>query len=176
MHTRQSRRSLVRMLGVAAVAVSPPARAFALPFGDIETGGIGMSLPEWEAEYGPGEPGQTYSIYSYPRYNVSMHVGVDRDAGAVDYFYIPIAGKPSDAGMDRELALGMIASLLPQDARKKQSFVRNETPGSLLQITTEIWTSRSLGRVMDGRRSIMVRYTEGGGQDVSLVTVDVEQA
>ena len=163
------------MLGVATVAGLAPARAVALPFGDIETGGIGMSSPRWEAEYGPGEPGQSYGIYNYPRYNVSMHVGVDRDAGAIDYFYIPIAEKPSDAGMDRELALGMIASLLPNDARKKQSFVRNETPGSIMMVTTEIWTSRSLGRVMDGRRSIMVRYTDGGDQDVSLVTIDVEQ-
>jgi hypothetical protein len=117
-------------------------------------------------------------IYTYPTFGATMHVGVDsavNPAGIVDYFYIPLAETPVDTGLDRELTLSMIASLLPHDSRLRESFVQTETPGSLMMVTTELWSSRSLGLVLDGRRSILVRYTEGPDATMSLVTIDVER-
>ena len=178
MHARWSRRSVVQSAAIAGLALAPGRRVLARQAGGIDSGGIGMTRPEWEAVFGPGEPGQSYMIYTYPTFSATMHVGVDTTvdaAGIVDYFYIPLATTPVDNGLDRGLALSMIASLLPHDARQRETFVRNETPGSLMMVTTEIWTSRSLGKVLDGRRTMLVRYTEGPGSGVTLATIDVER-
>jgi hypothetical protein len=138
-----------------------------------------MTRPEWEAVFGTGDPGQTYMIYTYPTFSATMHVGFDTTThpdGVLDYFYIPLAETPVDPGLDGGLAQSMIASLLPHDARRREMFVRTETPGSLMMVTTEIWSSRSLGQVLAGRRSILVRYIEAPDSTVSLVTIDVEHA
>jgi hypothetical protein len=163
------------LIGIGAPV---PSRIAVSQTSTIASGGLGLSRSEWEAVFGAGEPGQSYMIYTYPTFGATMHVGVDttvNTTGIVDYFYIPLAETPVDTGLDRELTLSMIASLLPHDSRLRESFVRTETPGSLMMVTTELWSSRSLGLVLDGRRSILVRYTEGPDATVSLVTIDVER-
>lgn len=178
MHSRWSRRTATQAIAAAGLALVFGRDTLAGQIGPIESGGIGMTFPDWESVFGQGEAGQSYMIYTYPTFSATMHVGTDRTVdpdGIVDYFYIPLENSQYADGMDAELARSMITSLLPHDARLRQTFQRNETPGSIIGVTTEIWTSRSLGRALGGRRTILVRSLIAPPNTMTRVEIDVEK-
>ncbi|HWV24061.1 MAG TPA: hypothetical protein VNZ58_07715 [Thermomicrobiales bacterium] len=173
MNARWSRRHATRLLAATGLSLVSGRSVFAGQTGSIESGGIGMTAADWEAVFGPGEAGQSYMIYTYPAFSAKMHVG--SDVGIIDYFYIPLENSQYAEGMDPELARTMTLSLLPHDARLRQTFQRNESPGSIVGVTTEIWTSLSLGQMLDGRRTILVRSVVAPPNVTTLVEIDVEK-
>lgn len=86
MASRLSRRSVLH--GFAALPVvglaSPAASALAQQ--GVDSGGLGLSQADWEAVFGPGEPGQGFLYYMDPVTGAEMHVGYDD--GIIGYYWI----------------------------------------------------------------------------------------
>jgi hypothetical protein len=107
-----------------------------------------------------------------------MHVGYDN--GIIDYYWITFGDPQVLTGIEVELAMKLIDSLMPLDARLRETYVANESPGSLAWVETWRMTSRWLDEQLDGRASFLVALTAApnpnGGGDVAIrATITVEQ-
>lgn len=179
MNASLTRRSLSRLLtgGSFLLAVGAPGRASAVMQSNrIASGGIGLTRQEFEQLYGPGEPGQSLMVYTDPLTGAAMHAGFD-DGDVLDYVWVDFVGTATRFGALVEDATIVMNSLLPVDVRMREVFVSQETPGSIAQLRVIRWTSRSLGEILDDRRSILTTITElpdSGGAVASRLTIVVE--
>lgn len=180
METRLSRRILVRGLVSTSVmygVAQAPMASLAAQSTDVSSGGIGLSRPAWEGVYGTGTAGQSFQVYGDPYTGADMHVGFDTTHsadGVLDYLYVSIATAPTDDGIPVTDALDLIQAMLPGDASLETTFVRNETPGSLMGVTTQVWSSAGLGNITANRSAILVQYTEGPA-GVTTVIINVQE-
>jgi hypothetical protein len=143
-----------------------------------ESAGMGLSEGEIEALYGPGSPGQSFMYYTEPVYDVELHIGYDNDAA--DYIWLTLGDEQSFTGLALEDARTLAASLLPSDARLRESYASPETPGSIAQLETARYTSRWLDEVLDGRSSILLTILSvpggnGSGMEALHGMIQVEQ-
>jgi len=167
MKSQLSRRLLVRgLIGTSVMygVAQAPIASIAAQSAEVTSGGIGLSRTAWESVYGTGTAGQSFQVYEDPYTGADMHAGFDTSEsadGVLDYLYISIAATPTDDGIPVDDAVDLIQAMLPGDANLETTFVRNETPGSLMGVTTQIWSSAGLGGITANRSAILVQYTEG---------------
>ena len=110
------------VLSLAAVSVA----AQALPHvsnaqtSDFQSGGLGLSISDWEDMLGQGEAGQTYM--SFPLDDGNFWVGAAGDDHAVDYIERNYADPNGVVLADAQQEA---VTLVPSDARVLESFVAN---------------------------------------------------
>jgi hypothetical protein len=143
---------------------STAAAAFMLPSAlrasrrqDAPSGGLGLTMTDIEAMYGPGQPGQSFMVYTDPMYGVDLHIGHENEI--VDYVWLSLGNEQEWTGTLLDDAWDLINSLLPEDARLRENYAMQETPGSLGSVEIVRLTSRWLDEVLDGRAAILVSVT-----------------
>jgi hypothetical protein len=178
MGARLSRRSVLH--GLASLPVAGLAASASQAFAQLgkDSGGLGLTQAEWEAVFGPGQPGQSFLYYLDPATGAEMHVGYDN--GVIDYYWISFGDSQLLTGIEVDLAMKLIDSLMPVDARLRETYVANESPGSLARVETWRMTSRWLDDQLDGRASYLVSLTvapnpNGGGDTAVRATAVVEE-
>lgn len=169
-----SRRTVLRAASIAAIAHPVASRAAVQQ--NVSSGGLGLSRPGIEALYGQGQPGQSFMVYTEPAYGVDLHIGYEGDL--VDYVWLSLGDEQAWTGTPLDDAWTLAASLLPSDARLRESYSMQETPGSMGQVETMRYTSRWLDETMDGRSSILVTITSyplGAGPVATRGSIQLEQ-
>lgn len=151
-----SRRTVMQAATLVALA-QPLGRSSAATRQDVLSGGLGLTRAEIEAIYGQGQPGQSFMVYTDPTYGVDLHIGYEGDL--VDYVWLSLGNEQAWTGTVLDDAWTLAQSLLPTDARLRESYAMQETPGSIGQTETMRFTSRWLDEAMDGRSSILVTIT-----------------
>jgi hypothetical protein len=114
-----NRRTVLSLAAATAATQTLPSVANAQTDA-FESGGLGLSIPDWETMLGQGEAGQTYMSFALDDGN--FWVGAAGDSHAVDYIernYADPNGVPlADAQQEA-------VTLVPADARIQESFVAN---------------------------------------------------
>lgn len=115
------RRIVPSLIGIVAIVALAPALAGATGLGfsshrqaraAFASGGLGLKLADWEAIYGPGQPGQTYLTYALD--DGAYNVGVDGAGGPV--FFIERTWN-DPAGVPLAQAQTEAQRLVPTDAK-----------------------------------------------------------
>lgn len=158
MNQRLSRRTIIAGTAASVATLGMPAvsRASAARQG-VQSGGLGLTMDDIEAIYGPGEPGQSYMIFTDPMYGVDLHIG--HEDGVVDYVWLVLGDERSFEGTLLDDAWYLVTSLLPTDARLRETYAMPETPGSMGFTEVARLTSRWLDEVLDDRASILASVT-----------------
>lgn len=154
---RLSRRSMIAGGTATAVGVVLPGAARATARQDVQSGGIGLTMDEIEAVYGAGQPGQSYMVYTDPMFGVDLHIGHENQVA--DYVWLVLGDEQSFEGVSLDDAWHLITTLLPSDARLRENYAMQETPGSMGLTEITRLTSRWLDEVLDGRASILASVT-----------------
>lgn len=174
---RLSRRTMIAGGTTAAAAiVLPGAMHAAAARQDVESGGLGLTMDNIEAIYGPGQPGQSFMVYTHPTYGVDLHIG--HQNSVVDYLWLVLGNEQEWTGTPLDDAWALVTSLLPSDARLRETYAMQETPGSMGGTEIARLTSRWLDEVLDGRASILASVTSyplEGGQMAMRGWITVEQ-
>ena len=113
-------RRTVLSLAAATAAVQTLPRAANAQTSAFKSGGLGLSIADWEDMLGPGEAGQTYMSFALDDGN--FWVGVAGDSRAVDYIERNYADPNGVALADAQQEA---VALIPADARVLESFVAN---------------------------------------------------
>lgn len=158
MNLRLSRRTIIAGAAASALIPGVPAAVHASSVRqDVQSGGIGLTMDDIEAIYGPGEPGQSYMVFRDPMYGVDLHIG--HEDQIVDYVWLVLGDERSFEGTLLEDAWYLVSSLLPTDARLRETYAMPETPGSMGFTEMIRLTSRWLDDVLDDRSSILASVT-----------------
>jgi hypothetical protein len=172
-----SRRSVLQGFSAVTLAGMAGSAQPALARQQGESSGLGLTREEFESIYGPGQAGQSFQFYRDPVYGAELHVGLDE--GTVDYFWISMGDERTGDGLPIDDATSLVDTLLPGDARIRESYLMNESPGSLAQVEILRLTSRWLDDTLDGRSSILVTLLRSpdpsGGMVATRATIVVEQ-
>jgi hypothetical protein len=171
-----SRRSMVELATVAAVAGSARNGGVVMAQEQGVSAGLGLTRAEVEALYGAGVAGQSFMIYTDPVYGVEMHIGYDEDV--VDYLWLALGDEQTFMGTPLDDARDLVSKLLPNDARLREEYLSQDTPGSIAQIETARYTSRWLDEMLDGRSSILVSIMSvpgSNGMETMRGAIQVEQ-
>lgn len=152
-----SRRTLLQGTTAAAASLALPGAAHAATRQDVQSGGLGLTRAEIEAIYGQGQPGQSYMVYTDPMFGAELHIGYEEDVA--DYMWLSLGNEQDWTGTLLEDAWYLVATLLPADARLRESYVMQETPGSMGQTEIVRFTSRLLDDVLGDRSSILASIT-----------------
>jgi hypothetical protein len=110
-----------------------------------DSGGLGLALDDWDANYGPGEAGQTYMVYTLAdgHYNVGVG-GAERDVVAfIERVWDEGQGIPLEDAQDEA------DSLLPSDADFVEHF-EAYSARILYGTIIERFQSKSLSRQLAG--------------------------
>jgi len=113
-------RRTVLSLAAATAAVQTLPHVANAQTGAFESGGLGMSISDWEDMLGPGEAGQTYMSFALADGN--FWVGAAGDNHAIDYIERNYADPNGVALADAQQEA---VTLVPADARVLESFVAN---------------------------------------------------
>lgn len=162
---RLSRRTMITGATTAAAALHlSGAPRISAARQDVQSGGLGLTMDEIEAIYGPGQPGQSFMVYTDPMYGVEMHIG--HENRIADYVWLELGNEREWTGTLLDDAWHLISSLLPADARLRENYAMQETPGSMGLTEITRLTSRWLDEVLEGRSAILASVTsyplEGG--------------
>lgn len=157
MTQRLSRRTMIASGTVAASGLVLPGAMRAMVRQEVQSGGIGLTMAEIEGLYGPGQPGQSYMVYTDPMYGVELHIGHENQVA--DYVWLVLGDEQSFEGVSLDDAWHLIITLLPGDARLRENYAMQETPGSLGLTEITRLTSRWLDEVLDDRASILASVT-----------------
>jgi|GEM_PF-6160220 len=137
------------------------------------SGGLGLSLDDWDAIFGPGEPGQSLMSYETDG-GQTMYVG--QEDGVVDSIQINL--ETSESG---PLSLGdaqaLVESLLPNDAELEETFTAPVIAPGTYTITSELWESDWLEDRYrdDDRENFNVIYQQTGLEPlVTSIAIIVE--
>jgi hypothetical protein len=165
MKMSMSRRAMVAGSAVASIAgfaKRTEALALAAP---ATSAGLGLSRAEIESVYGAGVAGQSFMVYIDPVHGVDLHIGYDNDA--VDYIWLSIGDEQTMTGLAMGQAGQLVMSLLPSDAQLQETYISQESPGSIAHLETTRYTSAWLGEIL-GRDSVLVTILSvpgGSGMD-----------
>lgn len=111
------------------------------------SGGLGLSLDDFDALYGPGEPGQAYM--QYPLQNGMYYVGATKSQRAVSYIE---RSWNQGSGVSLDDAQAEAESLLPDDAKFIESYQANSAR-ILYGTHVDRYQSRTISqRLKDGQR------------------------
>jgi len=113
-------RRTVLSLAAAAAAVQSLPRVANAQTGSFASGGLGLSITDWEEMFGQGEAGQTYMSFALDDGN--FWIGTAGDNHAVDYIERNYADPNGVALADAQQEA---VTLVPADARVLETFVAN---------------------------------------------------
>lgn len=157
MTQRLSRRTMVTAGTATAASLALPGALRASARQDVQSGGLGLTMDEIEAIYGPGQPGQSYMVYTDPMFGVDLHIGHENQVA--DYVWLVLGDEQTFEGVSLDDAWHLITSLLPTDARLRENYAMQETPGSMGLTEITRLTSRWLDEVLDDRSAILASVT-----------------
>lgn len=157
MNQRLSRRTMITGATATAAALALPTGVLAAARLGVGSGGLGLTMDDIEAVYGPGQPGQSFMVYTDPTYGVDLHFG--QENGIVDYAWLALGDEQTWTGTLLEDAWQLVVSLLPSDAQLHETYAMPETPGSIGGTEMARLTSAWLSSALSGRASILASVT-----------------
>jgi hypothetical protein len=134
------RRSLLGLLVVALMMTVATPVAWGSGGGaqaqiGFESGGIGLTVEEWESIHGAGDVGQNYVTYENDRYYVQFA------GGAISFLEL---GWENEGGIDAADATAEIEGLLPADATILETFSAPPTGGGPVGLQVDRYQSETL--------------------------------
>lgn len=141
--------ALLMLVGITGTSFAQQSRS----------GGLGLTLDDWDGLFGPGQAGQSLMFYETED-GYTLFVG--QDDGVVDS--IQINFETSEAGgLGVADAQALVASLLPNDADLEESFTAPVIAPGTSTITSELWESDWLEDQFRGdRENFNVIYQQTG--------------
>ena len=136
------------------------------------SGGLGLTLDDWDELFGPGQAGQSLMSYEMEG-GQTLYVGVEDDV--VDSIQINL--ETSDSGaLSVDDARDLVESLVPNDAELEESFTAPVIAPGTYTITTELWESDWLeDQFRHDREHFTVIYQQTGLEPlITSITIIVE--
>jgi|GEM_PF-3020156 len=164
MSTRISRRSFTNALAGGAVALGA---GFHITSGQTpvtspvslaeSTGGIGLTLADWENLAGPGEPAGDFLVYTSPIDQVTpVTVGFTDEIATFMEYDFSVHG---ETGLSRDDVAALIASSIPPDSMPGEQFLVPGTGETSGTYAAGIFTSQSLPQMVADATGIMAIQT-----------------
>ena len=128
---------------------------------DVRSGGIGLSRDDWEADHGPGDPGQSLVTYEGGAYSVAFEDDV------VTFLEL---GWEDQGNVAFDEAEDEVEDLLPSDAELVETYFAPATAGGPISLQIQRYESDALedllaGGTGDRTGGILVIYQETPAAD-----------